>query len=668
MFVFLLITSFRLIEETIRNDLETAARLVAANAARDLASGNLRALQESLAALQWADHVVAAEVRDASGSVVAAFRRVESDAIREPATGETTGTGAWHGQLEVRTPIVADGRRLGILSIQASKATSNAALLRNAVLGGLAVIVGILSVLAVMERLLPSVTLPLTRLADVMERISNKQDYSVRAPVNPDCETSRLANAFNEILTQIEQRDTWLEGELKERRRVEERLAQLAHFDSLTDLPNRNYFNEKLTRAIGQATRNDKSVALIFIDLDNFKLVNDTLGHHLGDAVLKCVADRLTETLRASDTVCRLSGDEFAVLVEAVRSDADAMAVAEKIRTTLSQPFVAGGHEVFIGASIGVALSDPRKRDVQKLFRDADTAMYHAKAQGRNNCQLFHQDMNARAVHRRTIESGLRRAVEREDFILHYQPQIDLRTKRIVAVEALLRWRHPELGFVSPAEFIPIAEESRLINQIGEWALEAACNDAQRWKHLGMSPLTVAVNLSGRQFNQPDIVAKIGEIIARTQMDARMIELELTESTLIENAQSNIRRLRELRELGVALAIDDFGSGYSSLNYLRRFPIQRLKIDRGFVQHIPYNRDDVAIITAIVKLARSLDLEVVAEGVERTDQLRMLSGLGCDRVQGFLISRPVPAEMLPELWARFLAGQSAAHRSVVGFG
>jgi EAL domain-containing protein (putative c-di-GMP-specific phosphodiesterase class I) len=289
--------------------------------------------------------------------------------------------------------------------------------------------------------------------------------------------------------------------------------------------------------------------------------------------------------------------------------------------------------------------------------------MYHAKAQGRNNCQFFHQEMNARAVHRRAIESGLRRAVSRNELVLHYQPQIDLRSKQIVAVEALLRWRHPELGFVSPAEFIPVAEESRLIGQIGEWALETACNDARRWKHLGISPLTVAVNLSGRQFNQPDIVARVGNIIARAQIDARTIELELTETTLIENAQGNIRRLRELRELGVQLAIDDFGSGYSSLNYLRRFPIQRLKIDRCFVQHIPYNRDDVTIITAIVKLARSLDMEVVAEGVERADQLRLLTGLGCDRVQGFLISRPIPAHMLPELWARHLAGQTSGHQA-----
>jgi len=428
--------------------------------------------------------------------------------------------------------------------------------------------------------------------------------------------------------------------------RTEEHLDQLAHFDTVTNLPNRNMFNQQLGHALAQAKRNDSNVGLLFLDLDRFKTVNDTLGHHVGDLLLRGVAARLLGVVREADTVCRLGGDEFTVIVENVAKPSGMATVAEHIITEFSKPFQIEGNEIYIGTSIGISVYPNDATSLDMLLKHADAAMYHAKEQGRNNFQFFSADMNQRAKHRLSMETSLRHALEREEFQLHYQPKIEFASGRIVGVEALIRWQHPEHGAVSPVEFIPIAEDTGLILPIGEWVLRTACAQAKAWHDAGYGPLRMAVNLSGRQFAKGDVVEMISRTLHDTRLSAEQLELEITESVLMETTEATAAKLTQLRDMGIQIAIDDFGTGYSSMTYLKRFPISTLKIDRSFVRDIPGDTDDAAITTAIIAMAHSLKIGVVAEGVETIEQVEFLRDHGCTYAQGYYFSKPVPSEAL----------------------
>jgi len=441
--------------------------------------------------------------------------------------------------------------------------------------------------------------------------------------------------------------------EITDRKMAEARISYLATRDPLTELPNRVLFNDRLEQGIVAARRTGQSLALLFIDLDRFKNINDSLGHQVGDLLLKEVANRMQSCIRKGDTLSRLGGDEFVVTLEGLQQAEDASQVAGKIIKALARPCEIAGHTLNTSCSIGISIFPLDADDDRALMKNADTAMYHAKEKGRNNYQFFSPEMNVRAVERHTLETALRVGLERQEFTLYYQPQVDMRTSKVVGVEALLRWQHPERGLLSPATFILVAEESGLIEPIGQWALRTACQRAKAWLDAGYPPLKVAVNISSRQLIHPREFARgISRILNATGLDPRFLELEMTESLLVQNAEENIAVLRRLGQDGVRIAVDDFGTGYSSLSYLRQLPIDTLKIDRSFVRDIETDPEDMAIIQAIIAMAHSLSLQVTAEGVETRGQLEALERLGCDEYQGYLFSRPLPAE---EIAARFLA-------------
>ena len=432
----------------------------------------------------------------------------------------------------------------------------------------------------------------------------------------------------------------------------EARLEHLAHFDPLTELPNRLLFNSRLEHAVEQARRHDQRIALLFLDLDRFKTVNDSLGHPAGDELLIAVARRIRKRLRLEDTLARLGGDEFVILLEQLEEAQTAAVVADDLLQVLGAPIqLSGGHEVFIGASIGISLFPDDAGNATRLVSSADAALYHAKEQGRNTYCFYTDALTTAANEHLALETRLRRALERSEFVLHYQPLIDIRTGQPVGVEALVRWQPPGEDLVPPGLFIPIAEETGLIVPLGQWILRAACAQARAWLDAGLPPLLMAVNLSGRQFQSADMVELVRTVLADTGLPARYLELELTESVVMGQAEQSIATLDALKALGVRLAIDDFGTGYSSLAYLKRFPIDKLKIDQSFVQGLADDADDREIATTIIAMARSLKLEVLAEGVETEQQLDILRSLGCAAYQGFLFSRPVSAEALPSLLA-----------------
>jgi len=431
-------------------------------------------------------------------------------------------------------------------------------------------------------------------------------------------------------------------SDISERKEAERQIYRLAYYDALTGLPNRSLLFSLLEQALIEAQRNQTHGAVLFVDLDRFKTINDSFGHAAADALLKEVGQRLQIALRAEDVVARLGGDEFIVALFDITKREHAAVVAQKVLDALARPFQIEHHELLIGASIGIAVFPDDGRDAETLLRNADTAMYRVKQSG-SGPLFYSQEMNLRSLERLKLENGLRRALERNEFRLHYQPQVDLTTGRIVGAEALLRWQHPELGMVPPGTFIALAEETGLIVPMGEWVLDTACRQAQTWRQLGHQDLTVAVNLSPRQF-RPGLSQLVGSTLERHGLPGPNLELEITEGMLMHNSEAVLQMLEEFRQAGVRLALDDFGTGYSSLAYLKKFPIDNLKIDRSFVSGIPHDGDDTAIAKAIISMAKNLRLLVIAEGVETEEQLNCLREAGCDEIQGYHFSPPVPPE------------------------
>jgi diguanylate cyclase (GGDEF)-like protein/PAS domain S-box-containing protein len=453
---------------------------------------------------------------------------------------------------------------------------------------------------------------------------------------------------FHDITARKRMEETLRERVVTQKKR-ERQIRFLAYHDALTRLPNRTLLLSRLRQAIAHTQRSNETLAVLFLDVDRFKTINDTLGHPAGDVLLQQVGRRLTETLRIGDTVARAGGDEFLVLVPGLHSAEEARPVAEHILATLSAPFSVAGQTLRVTGSVGLSVCPRDAVDVESLIKYADTALYLAKEQGRNTFRFFSPDLDAKVRARMHLENDLRSAVDHDQFMLHYQPQIDLASGRIIGAEALIRWHHPQRGLLLPRAFIPVAEETGLILPIGEWALRAACLQARAWREAGRRRLRISVNLSGRQLNGADIAGTVRRILAETDCDARVLGVEITESAAMEDPREAITVIRALHDLGIEVTIDDFGTGYSSMAYLKRFALDRLKIDGTFVHGIPDDKDDVAIVQATIALARQFRLKVTAEGVETAAQRSFLEAHDCDAIQGFLVSPPLPAQELREL-------------------
>jgi diguanylate cyclase (GGDEF)-like protein len=435
-----------------------------------------------------------------------------------------------------------------------------------------------------------------------------------------------------------------LEGtveDITDRKVAEERVRFLAYYDALTGLPNRTLLQDRLATALAGARRRKDKIALLFLDLDRFKTINDSLGHSCGDLLLQDVAERLKRWARQQDTVARLGGDEFLIVLTTVKEVSDAAVAAERLIDAMDAEFVIQGHSFSIRCSLGISIFPEHGTDVETLIKNADAAMYSAKDNGRNNFRFFTKEMNVQVEERLTLESSLRRALDKKELFLMYQPQMDIDTGRITGLEALLRWKHPELGLVPPDRFIRIAENSGLILPIGEWVLRTACSQSRKWQDEGLSAVPVAVNVSAVQFRLEGFCELVRRVLHETGLAPQYLELELTESLLLSNADVMFSVFRELKTMGLKLAIDDFGTGYSSLSYLKQFPVSKLKIDRSFVRDVAVNADDAAITTAIISMAKSLNLKVIAEGVENEAQMSFLRAHHCDEIQGYYFSKPL---------------------------
>jgi len=502
----------------------------------------------------------------------------------------------------------------------------------------------------------------------VRAALKGEQPYDVHHRLTLPDGSQRYVHAKAEVRYGAGGRALAMHGTIQdvtERRLAEQKIHSLAYYDSLTSLPNRLLFRDQLERAIALCTREGQQLAVMFLDLDKFKRINDTLGHSVGDQLLTAAAERIVNCLRGSEVVSRdtpgesgaddaqaaqkesanqvgrQGGDEFTLFLAGVGEPRNAAKVARRILSELARPFVLGPHEIVVSASIGIAVCPTDGEDVETLLRNADAAMYHAKEQGRNNYQFYNRAMNAEAFQKLSLEGHLRKALERGEFVLHYQPLVSVASGAIVGAEALIRWRHPELGLVSPLEFIPLAEETGLIIPVSEWVLEQACRQAVAWRKGGSPPLKISVNISGIHFRKGSMPDAVARALEASGLEPRYLKLELTESVLMREIDTTLATLAQLNDMGVQLSIDDFGTGYSSFSYLRRFPLDTLKIDRSFVRDIPGRSDVAAITRAIIAMGRSLRLTLVAEGVETHPQLEFLRELGCDEYQGYLFSAAV---------------------------
>ena len=545
----------------------------------------------------------------------------------------------WHGpdQVNLTRPIVLDGKIVGTVGLIADLSKLRAHLLSTMLVTLIILGLAAIATYFLSLRLQEIISEPILHLSDAMRRVSESKDFSLRVVKPGNDEIGSLYDGFNEMLHEIEERNLVLQQR-------QEHLQELAHFDILTRLPNRALFRDRLKQAMNLALRNDQQVAVLFLDLDRFKDINDTLGHSIGDMLLQQVADRMELVMRDCDTVARLGGDEFTIFVQDIKSAENACKVAQKLLDLFEIPYCLAGQQIYISNSIGITLFPADSNNIDGLLMNADIAMYRAKADGKNTYRLYNSEMSKQGTDRVALQSDLRSAVDLKQLRLLYQPKFDTLSGRIVGVEALIRWQHPERGLIPPDLFIPLAEESGSIFAITEWVLNTACHQAKLWHDAGYAGVTMAVNISAVSLKRKNVVAMVEQALANTGLPPDLLELELTESMLIDNNLMAEETLRVLKDLGISIAIDDFGTGYSSLSYLHRFPIDSLKIDRSFVWNMNRSSNDLAIVVAIIAMAHSFKLQVIAEGVETEEQLETLKTCGCEVIQGYLLSKPVGAE------------------------
>jgi diguanylate cyclase (GGDEF)-like protein len=637
-------------------DIEATADIIGKNTATALMFNDPKAAKETMDGLSSKSGILAAYVLDSDGLVFVRYNSKsvagrsfpfkilsEKDSasdVQQVLKAMSKGAAGFlslAGFDSLSSPIVIDGQKVGMVVILADmsgflRSLSWTIVFALLIMAGTFAVAFILS--AGLQKL---ISVPILTLAGTMKVVSETKNFSLRAEKPGKDEIGLLYEGFNEMLCEIEERDQILHQR-------QAHLQQLAHYDPLTHLPNRTLYFDRLSQAISYADRAKESVAVLFIDLDHFKDVNDTLGHRTGDILLVEVAKRMGTVVRGCDTVARLGGDEFTIFLQNIKSTENACLVAQKLQDVFALPFRLEGKDLFISASIGITLYPFDGESVDELLMNADIAMYHAKEQGKNNYQLFNKEMTQHTSDRVSLQTDMRLALERNEFFLNYQPKIDVSSGKIKSVEALLRWRHPKIGVVAPSTFIPIAEESGFIIPLTDWVLRKACTQAQSWQDADHMSICVAVNLSPYHFKRQNVVETVTKVLNETGLSPSLLEVEITESSIMQNNDYTNEALRELKRIGIAISIDDFGTGYSSLSYLHRFPIDTLKIDRSFIWNMTKSDEDKAIVTAIIAMAESLKLGVIAEGVETVDQLVQLKNEGCHEIQGYLVSRPVDAD------------------------
>ena len=631
------------------------ARVLAENASASLMFHDAHSAKELLQSLQQSPDVHGAALYGNDRQLFASFVVAGHDM---PAILGSLQEHTAYGfeYLTLVHPVIHDGELIGGLYLMVDLEFLYIQVAWQMLVTLVAALLAMLTANILLRRLNQSILQPINALSTLMAQISDENDYSARAAPSDIAELNTLADGFNGMLGHIQQRDI-------ERKEAENKNLRLAYFDSLTGLPNRQSFLERLGREVRIAEREGTRLAILFMDLDGFKGVNDSMGHNTGDLILQWAADRLQQGIRPYDMVvranvgesevelARLGGDEFTALIPRIVKPEDALMVAHRIRELMRRPFLLEGRELVLTASIGIAVYPEDGEDASSLLKHADTAMYHAKDKGRDNCQFYSASLTQRVQHRLNLENSLRHALARNEFSLVYQPQFDLIRGSIQSVEALIRWNHPEQGVISPMDFIPLAEENGLIVPIGEWVLRTACTDAARWRHEGHA-LRVAVNLSPMQFKDPELVRMVLDIVGQTGLPPELLELEITEGAVMEDSGATLATLEALSLQRVQIALDDFGTGYSSMSYLKRMPLNNLKVDQSFVKGLPHDRDNRAIVRAILSMARNMGFSVTAEGVETLEQAEALKQMSCDILQGYYFSRPVPAADIPGLLSR----------------
>ncbi|MGB5260851.1 MAG: EAL domain-containing protein [Gammaproteobacteria bacterium] len=663
------ITSDRLYaQKTVVDSLDTMASVIAANSSAAMLFGDDDASLETLGFLKSQQQVQAGVLYLKDGSLFASYRHADFYDELPPPGSHQHSVRLSDKFAEIFRPVMHKGDVIGHVYLRADVKAVRERL--NWYLGVVAIVLATSLLLAFVlsTQLQRIITDPLLKLSAIARRISTEQNFSLRVAGSRRDELGNLISDFNTMLDEIQTRDEQLktyQAELEDRVAIRTRQLEIAntelaiakeeaeavakhmeyhaHHDALTGLPNRILLNDRISIGLAQARRQESILALLFIDLDRFKIINDSLGHTIGDQLLRVISERLKMCLREGDTVARLGGDEFMILLPDIRNASDAGRIGTKIIRSLTEPFSCNGHELHITISVGVSVYPFDGSDAETLVKHADISMYRAKEIGRNKLVYFSAEMNAGSRKKLTLETCLRSALEQQQLHLVYQPKIDIIQNTIIGVEALLRWDHPTLGYVSPLEFIPIAEDSGLIIPIGEWVVHTAFRQLREWHDGGFEGLTIAVNLSSAQLSRPGLEDILDRALADSGISADRVELEVTENVAMRNLGSAIITLEKLKDKGMSIAMDDFGTGYSSLAYLRKLPVDTVKIDRSFVREIPESKDDALIAQTIIAMAHSLNLSLVVEGVENVRQLNFFRQQGCRVVQGYLFSKPVPA-------------------------
>lgn len=636
---------------SLRNDLlqdvKVVSRGVGENCASAMINNDPRTASTVLETLSATSHVIGARLFNKDQTVFAEFYQ---NLARDPhidelkaATILRQGHIFYPAYLDVFEPIIYQGETLGQLMLRVDLAKVDNALIRYLWIGTAIFFIYTALTFLLANGLQRLISEPIKSLALSMQTISREKNYSLRVQKSSHDELGSLFDGFNDMLAEIEIRD-------QELRDSKTDLDYLAHHDPLTQVANRLLFHDRLEHSLARAKRMKLRLAILYIDLDRFKNVNDSLGHHVGDEVLCTVTERLSNLVREADTLARLGGDEFVIILEQFKKTDDVGRYVEKLLREMAQTIEIFDQQLHVTASVGISLYPENGDDVDSLMQAADIAMYQAKGNGSNIYQFYSAEMNVNARESLLLENQLRDALKKKQLVLYYQPQVELKTGRLIGFEALIRWNHPDLGVVSPLDFIPLAEKSGLIVPIGEWILHTACKQMKNIQEQWQLPLVMAVNISPRQFLHPSFVQTVAEVLYRTKLKPGFLELEITESMVMGDVDLAISKMNEFNKMGVQLAIDDFGTGYSSLEYLKKFPIAKLKIDQSFVRGLGSDANDAAIVNSVIALGKSMNLEVIAEGVETVEQLDFLKKEGCDQGQGYLFSKPLPvAELTPLL-------------------